>query len=101
MVLPASDRAPTITKTIPRRIFMNQPLNPTHAAYSKITAQAWSDPAYKARLIADPARVLREAGIDVPAGMKVKAVENTGDTAHFILPAPPVDGELSEESLSK
>ena len=80
---------------------MNQPLNPTHAAYSKIAAQAWSDPAYKARLMANPAAVLKEAGIDIPAGMKVKAVENTGDTAHFILPAPPADVELSEESLSK
>jgi nitrile hydratase alpha subunit len=80
---------------------MNQPLNSTQAAYSKITARAWSDPAYKARLMADPAGVLKEAGIDMPAGMKLRAVENTNDTAHFILPAPPTDGELSEESLSK
>jgi hypothetical protein len=80
---------------------MNQPLNPQQAAYYKVTARAWSDPAYKARLMADPAGVLKEAGIDMPAGMKVKAVENTSDVAHFILPAPPADVELSEESLSK
>ena len=80
---------------------MNQPLNRHEAAYSKVTAKAWSDPAYKARLMADPAGVLKEAGVELPKGMKVKAVENTSDTLHFILPAPPADGELSEESLSK
>jgi nitrile hydratase alpha subunit len=80
---------------------MDQALNSTHAAYSKVTARAWTDPAFKARLMANPAAVLKEAGVDVPSGMKVKAVENTSDTAHFILPAPPADGELSEESLSK
>jgi hypothetical protein len=79
---------------------MNQELNPQQA-YSKITARAWSDPAYKARLMENPAAVLKEAGIDLPAGVQVKAVENTGDTAHFILPAPPADVELTEESLSK
>ncbi len=80
---------------------MNQPIHPQQAAYSKLVARAWSDPAFKARLMADPTAVLAEAGIAVPAGMTLRAVENTDDTAHFVLPAPPASGELSEESLSK
>jgi hypothetical protein len=80
---------------------MNQSLNPLQTAYFKIAARAWSDPAYRARLFTEPAAVLREEGIDLPAGMKIKAVENTSDTAYFILPAPPADGELPEEWLSK
>ncbi len=78
---------------------MNQPVHPQQAAYSKVIAKAWSDPAFKARLMADPKAVLAEAGVAVPLGVTLKAVENTGDTAHFVLPAPPASGELSEESL--
>src|SRR5262245_36486748 len=80
---------------------MTEAMHPQQVAYYKVAARAWSDPAYKARLMADPAAVLKEAGVDLPAGMKLKAVENTGDTMHFVLPAPPAEGEMSEESLSK
>ena len=76
-------------------------MHPQQVAYYKVAARAWSDPAYKARLMADPAAVLKEAGVDLPAGMKLKAVENTENVHHFVLPAPPADGEMSEESLSK
>ena len=35
----------------------------------------------------------------MPEGVDVKMVENTEEIVHFILPAPPEKGELSEEDL--
>ncbi len=57
--------------------------------WAKIVAQAWADADYKARLLADPAAVLKEAGLDLPAGVDLRVVENTANLAHFVLPAPP------------
>lgn len=70
------------------------------AAYGKVIARAWRDPAYKARLLADPLGALQEAGVAVPAGMAVKVVENTDKHVHFVLPPKPTD-ELSDEALDK
>jgi hypothetical protein len=41
------------------------------AAYGKVVARAWRDPTFKAKLIADPHAVLKEAGVAVPAVDKV------------------------------
>ena len=70
------------------------------AAYGKVVARAWRDPTFKAKLIADPQAVLREAGMAVPAGATVKVVENTGTHLHFVLPPKPV-GQLSDEALDE
>jgi hypothetical protein len=70
------------------------------AAYGKVVARAWRDPAFKAKLIADPQAVLREAGMAFPAGATVKVVENTGTHLHFVLPPKPV-GQLSDEALDE
>ena len=69
-------------------------------AYGKLVARAWRDPAFKAKLIADPQAVLKEAGMAVPAGATVKVVENTGTHLHFVLPPKPV-GQLSDEALDE
>ena len=64
----------------------------------KIIAKAWRDPAFKAELIANPAAALKAEGIDVPAGMAVTVVEDTGKHFHLVLPPAPTD-ELSDEAL--
>lgn len=65
-------------------------------------ARAWADPDYKSRLLASPSDALAETGIEVPAGMTVKVVENTSDTQHLVLPvAPPEAGEVSMDELEK
>ncbi len=79
---------------------MTKPLHPQQAAYAKLVAKAWSDPAFKARLMREPKTVLAEAGLGLPKGIDLKVIETTGTTAYFILPAPPKDVELSEEALS-
>ena len=66
-------------------------------AYGKIIARAWADPAFKAKLIADPSAVLTAEGGTLPAGVSVKVVENTDTTFHFVLPAKPAD--LSDADL--
>jgi len=69
---------------------------------AKAIARAWTDGAYKAKLVSDPHTALAEAGVEVPAGTTVKVVENTTDTQHLVLPvAPPEAGEVSVDELEK
>jgi len=69
---------------------------------SNVTTRAWSDPAYKAKLLREPHAALAEAGVKVPAGTRVTVVEDTADTRHFVLPVAPANaGELSAEELEK
>jgi hypothetical protein len=54
--------------------------------HGRVVAKAWADPAFKERLLADPATVLREHGFD-------------GDEAiRFVMPPPPT-GEFGDEAL--
>jgi Nitrile hydratase, alpha chain len=69
------------------------------SAYGKIIAKAWCDPAFKARLLADPHAALAGEGISVLAGVTVKVVENTATEVHLVLPPKPA-GELSDEQLA-
>jgi hypothetical protein len=66
--------------------------------YSQITAKAWADPKYKARLLSDPAAVLGEAGVTTLDGRAVTVVENTPKLFHFVLLARPAD--LSDDQLA-
>ena len=59
------------------------------AAAKRIIAKTWRDEAYRRRLLRNPRKVLEEEGVRVPAGVKVKVVQNTGRTFHFVLPAKP------------
>ena len=67
-------------------------------------AACWKDAGVKQRFMADPKAVLAEYGMDVPDGMDVNVVENTDNTVHITIPAPPMalDGyeEMSMEELS-
>jgi hypothetical protein len=67
--------------------------------YEKVIAKAWSDAAFKQRLVSDPKAALAELGITgLPAELEIKVVENTPSAVYLVLPpAPP--GELSESEL--
>ena len=69
------------------------------AIYAQIVSKAWADPAFKAKLLADPMTALKEAGHTVPAGLVVKAVENTDKQVYLVVPAKP--RELSDDQLNK
>ena len=81
-------------------IWMSQTDHDKAAAHGKIIARAWRDPAFKASVLADPHAALKEAGVDVPAGVTVKVVENTDTHVHLVLPPKP-SGELSDEALAR
>jgi hypothetical protein len=66
-------------------------------AYGRIVARAWSDEAFKQRLLADPVSALRKEGIGVVDGVKLRVVENTIDVIYFVLPPKPA--ELTDEQL--
>ncbi len=63
--------------------------------------KAWGDEAFKARLLSDTMAALKESGIAVPAGVTVKAVENTDKVFHLIIPPKPASRELSDADLDK
>jgi hypothetical protein len=67
--------------------------------YGQIVARAWVDDDFKARFLGDPTAVMREAGMSVPAGTEVRALENTDHVLHVVVPPRP-DGEVSEEELT-
>ena len=68
--------------------------------YGQLVSRAWSDPAFKQRLLSDPAAVLKEQGIDVAPGVEVRVVENTENVVYLALPPQPKEG-LSDEQLDQ
>ena len=68
---------------------------------SQLIAKCWADEGFKRKLLADPAATLKAEGAELPAGLSIKAVENTDKVFHLIIPAKPSAAELSEEDLDK
>ncbi len=70
--------------------------------WAKIVAQVWADEDFKARLLADPAAVLKDAGLDVPADVvsadvELRGRENTANLTYLVLPAVPDAAQISEQ----
>jgi hypothetical protein len=66
---------------------------------NQLVAKCWADEAFKRKLLADPAGTLAAEGIEVPAGMSIKALENTNKIFHLVIPERPsalTDAELEE-----
>ena len=78
---------------------MTTPAAPSDA-FAKVIARAWADDGYKQRLTDDTRATLAEAGIQVPEGVEIRAVENTATVSHFVIPTQPTEGEVSEDALA-
>jgi nitrile hydratase len=52
---------------------------------AKVVARAWSDPAYRERLLADATAAARELGFGGRGGEHLVAVENTPDTHNMVV----------------
>jgi len=65
---------------------------------AKVIAKAWTDPAYKKRLIKEPAKVLKEEGIKTPKGAKIHVHENSPKALHLVLPQRP-DSALAQDAV--
>ena len=67
--------------------------------YGELISKCWGDAAFKQRFLTDPKKVLAEFDIEVPAGLDVKVVENTGNMMYLTLPTKPNRDELSDNQL--
>ncbi len=69
----------------------------------RIIQRSLEDDAFRQRLLEDPkAAIEQELGTRLPAGVEIRAVEETPDTVHLVLPGRPTDvepGELSDREL--
>jgi len=73
-----------------QRAAEEQSVSAGHEHWSKwlqLVAQVWADDQVKQRLLDQPVLVLREYGIEVPAGVEVRVVENTDKVSYLVLPA--------------
>jgi Nitrile hydratase, alpha chain len=57
--------------------------------WAQLVARAWTDDKLKQRLLNAPEAVLREHGLDVPAGVEMRVVENTPEVTYLTLPLKP------------
>jgi hypothetical protein len=71
------------------------------ANLAHVVSSCLKDPALKAKLLANPAAVLTEHGVKIPAGMTVKVHENTESVFHPVLPNNTASaGNLSDDELA-
>lgn len=66
---------------------------------NQLIAKCWVDEGFKKKLLADAAATLKAEGVELPAGLSIKAVENTDKVFHLVIPAKPAG--LSDEDLDK
>ena len=71
-------------------------MNSQENKWAAIVARSLSDEVFRKRLLSDLAAVLEAEGMEVPAGVTLKVVEDTGAVRHLVLPAAK---RLDDESL--
>jgi len=61
----------------------------------------YKSPAYRARVVREPRRVLREMGLELPDGVAVRVWDTSAETRYMVLPLRPAGTEgWSEERLT-
>jgi hypothetical protein len=65
-----------------------------------LVAGAATDARLREALLADPRKVLADAGLQLPAGMAVVARENTPARMHLVLPPLQAGEALDDEQLA-
>ena len=71
-----------IADLTPERVARNQQI------YANIVAKYYGDPDFKAQMDADPTKVLKAEGLEMPDGAEVQLLFNTEKLLHIVLPAP-------------
>ena len=67
----------------------------------RLVEKAAGDEEFRARLLADPTRVVeRELGLTIPDGFSIKVHEDRGDTSHLVLPPPAWLAEADMETAA-
>jgi hypothetical protein len=73
-------------------------------ARDRILKKALTDAGFKKTLLADAnSAIEKELGAKLPAGVKIKVVEDTASVVHLVLPTAPTvkNSQLSEADLEK
>ena len=78
-----TDLDAALEEMTPERIERNQRI------YADLVARYYGDPDFRAEMDADPTRVLKKEGLDLPKDVTVKLLFNTDELVHLVLPAPP------------
>ena len=72
-------------------------------AHEKLIRKSMEDESFRQELLRDPKSALeQELGASLPENVEVRAVENTHDTIHLVVPSKSTAerfGELSDEEL--
>ena len=77
------------------------PYDQTRLALNALAARAVTDAGFRARVLADPHAAAREAGIDLPAGARVRFAEKPAGLDHIVVLPDLVESDhaLSEAEL--
>jgi len=67
--------------------------------YQQVVAKAWGNDMYRSKLLRDPTGTLKAEGIDIPAGVEVKVVEDSAKLMHFVLPVKPAGEGKAEDFI--
>ena len=78
---------------------LNTNTNDFAAIKAELVSKAWTDDAFRAELMSNPKQVLTDFGAAIPPGVDVEVVEDEASTWHFVLPAAPEEGEISDSDL--
>jgi hypothetical protein len=65
----------------------------------QIIKKAWAEPAFKKSLLSEPKKAIKEAfGVEIPANIELKVVEESPSLYYLTLPPNPGDVAISELS---
>lgn len=67
----------------------------------RIIAKAWTDEAFKQKLISQPSETLREEGVETPPDVELRVVENTDKQVYIVLPPRPADVPIEAEFVER
>jgi hypothetical protein len=87
-----SQQYPTSNQSTSARAGQREKERRTHRRRAaQLVARAWSDEQFKNKLLSDPASTFAEYALPVPAGSKLRVVENPPGVTTFVLPARPAE----------
>lgn len=67
--------------------------------FARLLERSGTDLAFRSQLLADPRGTLQAAGVTIPSGTELIALENTDSVVNLVIPAAPDEGELSDVQL--
>jgi hypothetical protein len=66
----------------------------------QLIARAWSDEAFKSKLLTKPHEAVKECNIALRAGTSLRVHMNSETELHIVIPAPPAELEISNDESS-